>query len=76
MVDPGKVVAEALSLGRHERAAIAIELLESLDGEPETDVGLAWSAEIESRVDEVRDGRVKGDPLQEAIAELDEIVGR
>lgn len=80
MVDPGKVVAEALTLGRDERAAIAMELLESLDGDPEADpeadVALAWSTEIESRVEEVRDGRVKGDALQDAIAELDEIVAR
>jgi putative addiction module component (TIGR02574 family) len=67
-------MAEALTLGPRERAAIVVELLESLDGDPETDVSSAWDAEIKRRVDQVRDGAVKGDALSDAIAELDEIV--
>jgi putative addiction module component (TIGR02574 family) len=67
-------MAEALTLGPRERAAIVVELLESLDGDPETDVSSAWDAEIKRRVDQVRDGTVKGDALSDAIAELDEIV--
>lgn len=74
MADPGKVVAEALTLRPRDRAAIIVELLESLDGDPETDVSAAWDAEIKRRVDQVRDGSVEGDPLSEAIAELDEVV--
>lgn len=74
MADPGKVVAEALTLRPRDRAAIIVELLESLDGDPETDVSAAWDAEIKRRVDQVRDGSVEGDALSEAIAELDEIV--
>lgn len=74
MADPAKVVAEALTLGPRERAAIIVELLESLDGDPETDVSAAWDAEIRRRVDQVRDGSVEGDALSDAIAELDEVV--
>lgn len=74
MADPGKVVAEALTLRPRDRAAIIVELLESLDGDPDTDVSAAWDAEIKRRVDQVRDGSVEGDALSEAIAELDEIV--
>lgn len=67
-------MAEALTLGRRERAAIIVELLESLDGDPETDVHAAWDAEIRRRVDQVRDGSVEGDALSDAIAELDDVV--
>lgn len=74
MPDPGKVVADALALGPRERAAIVVELLESLDGDSETDVSAAWDAEIKRRVDQVRDGTVEGDALSDAIAELDEVV--
>ena len=76
MADPGKVVAEALTLRPRERAAVIVELLESLDGDPEADVSAAWDAEIKRRVDQVRDGSVEGDALSEAIAELDEIVDK
>lgn len=67
-------MAEALTLRPRDRAAIIVELLESLDGDPDTDVSAAWDAEIKRRVDQVRDGSVEGDALSEAIAELDEIV--
>jgi hypothetical protein len=74
VADPGKVVAEALTLRPRDRAAIIVELLESLDGDPETDVGAAWDAEIKRRVDQVRDGSAEGEALSEAIAVLDEVV--
>jgi len=73
MADPGKVVAEALTLGLRERAAVIVELLESLDGDAQTDVSAAWDAEIMRRVDEVKAGSVDGDALSDVIAELDEI---
>jgi putative addiction module component (TIGR02574 family) len=74
VADPGKIMAEALALEPRERAAIVVELLESLDGDPEAEVSSAWDAEIKRRVDQVRDGTVKGDALSDAIAELDEVV--
>ena len=74
MADPAKVVADGLPLRPPDRAAVIVELLESLDGDPETDVSAAWDAEIKRRVDQVRDGSVEGDALSEAIAELDEVV--
>jgi putative addiction module component (TIGR02574 family) len=76
VADRGKVVAEALTLRPRDRAAIIVELLESLDGDPQADVSAAWDAEIKRRVDQVRDGSVEGDALSEAIAELDEVVDR
>ncbi len=60
----------ALSLSLEERARLARELLESLDGTADADVGEAWARVIERRVREVRDGSVDlidGDEVHEAI---------
>ena len=43
-----RILQEALALGPDERAALAAELLASLDGS-EDDVQSAWAAEIERR---------------------------
>jgi putative addiction module component (TIGR02574 family) len=43
-----RLLQEALTLGPDERAALAAELLASLD-ESESDVQAAWAAEIERR---------------------------
>jgi putative addiction module component (TIGR02574 family) len=67
-------MAEALALTPRERAAIVVQLLESLDGDTQTDVSAAWDAEIKRRVDQIRNGTVEGDALSDAIAELDDVV--
>ncbi len=51
-----RLLQEALSLGPDERAALAAELLASLD-ESEEDVHLAWAAEIERRSRDAADER-------------------
>ncbi|MCA9684641.1 MAG: addiction module protein [Myxococcales bacterium] len=43
------VLITALQLSVSERAELAAELLASLDGEAESDVEAAWTAEIERR---------------------------
>ena len=68
------MAAEALALQPRERAALALELLESLDGVPEADVDEAWDAEIRRRVTEVLDGKVEGEALDAALTELDRVV--
>jgi putative addiction module component (TIGR02574 family) len=50
------VLADALRLPVQERAKLALELLRSLDGEPEADAAEAWDAEIERRGAEVDAG--------------------
>jgi len=60
----------ALSLSLEERARLARELLESLDGADDADVDEAWARAIERRVREVRDGSVDlvdGNEVHEAI---------
>lgn len=50
------VLPNILSLPVEERAKLALELLRSLDGEPESDAAEAWDAEIERRGAEVDAG--------------------
>ena len=49
---------QALKLPTTERAALAADLLASLDGEPDSqeEVNAAWSLEIRRRLDDVRAG--------------------
>ena len=50
------MLAEMLRLPIEERAKLALELLRSLDGEPDADAAEAWDAEIERRGAEVDAG--------------------
>lgn len=50
------MLAEMLRLPIEERAKLALELLRSLDGEPDEDAADAWDAEIERRGAEVDAG--------------------
>lgn len=47
-----KLLHDAMDLPVSERAALAADLLASLDGEPEADVEAAWAREIERRARE------------------------
>ncbi len=53
------LLAEALCLSDQERGDLAAQLIESLDPISETDVESAWGAEIQRRIEELREGRVK-----------------
>ena len=57
-----KVLEEALRLPIEARAALAGHLLESLDETVDEDVELAWSKEIERRIDDLDLGKVKTVP--------------
>lgn len=50
------MLIEALRLSAEERAKLALELLRSLDGEPDRDTQPSWDTEIERRRAEVDDG--------------------
>ena len=52
-----KVRAEALELPESDRAALAKDLLSSLDGAPDPDADLAWDEEILRRLHEVESGK-------------------
>jgi putative addiction module component (TIGR02574 family) len=49
-------LSELLRLPVEERAKLALELIRSLDGEPDADAASAWDAEIERRGAEVDAG--------------------
>lgn len=55
-MDSKRLLAEALRLPEEERAALAGELIQSLDREVDADAEAAWSAEIRARLDEVDAG--------------------
>lgn len=61
----------ALALPPDERAALAAELLESLDGD-EADEGVAeaWEAEIARRLTQIERGEVKLIPASEVLSRL------
>ena len=50
------VLTEILQLPAEERARLALELLRSLDRDPDPDAAAAWDAEIERRGAEVDAG--------------------
>jgi putative addiction module component (TIGR02574 family) len=65
-MDSKQLLVEALRLSEEERAALAGELLESLDTEVDPDAEAAWAREIRARVSEIESGRVKTVPWAEA----------
>jgi putative addiction module component (TIGR02574 family) len=63
---------EALELPVQERAKLAHVLITSIDGVTDGDMSSAWDAELKKRVQEIREGRVKGIPAEEVLARLEE----
>ena len=56
---------EASELSEKDRADLAGLLIESLDGQPDSDVEAAWAAEIQRRVAELDAGTAKTIPWEE-----------
>ena len=50
---------KALDLPESERAELAHDLLESLDGTPDPNAAEAWESEILRRLDQVEDGTAR-----------------
>ena len=64
------VLTEILLLPAEERARLALELLRSLDAEPDPDAATAWDAEIERRGAEVDAGTADTMTLDEYRAHV------
>ena len=64
------VLTEILRLPAEERARLALELLRSLDGEPDPDANAAWDAELERRGAEVDAGTAETLTLDEYRAHV------
>ena len=58
-MDSRRLLAEALQLSAEERAALAAELIQSLETEVDADAEAAWSTEIRARLDRVDAGTAK-----------------
>lgn len=65
-MDSKHILLEALRLPEAERAALAGELIESLDTDVDADAEAAWSAEIRRRVEDLNSGRARTVPWAEA----------
>ena len=77
MIDTTTLLEQVLSLPEHERARIAVRLLESLDEETQSDVDAAWAAEIERRCAAVDDGTLATSDWKDVRARIErEIFGR
>jgi putative addiction module component (TIGR02574 family) len=66
----------ALELPAEERAALAHDLLASLDGAPDADAAEAWEAEITLRLDELHSGQAQTVSAEEALKRIDERLRR
>ena len=68
--------ARAKALPSQDRARLAEELLDSLEGESDTDADAAWDREIERRVAEIESGAVKLISAENVHAEARRLIRR
>jgi putative addiction module component (TIGR02574 family) len=71
-----QLAEEALALPSECRALLADRIVESLDVAELSDLDRIWGAEAKRRRDEVRVGRVKTVPGEEAFLKVRRAVGR
>jgi putative addiction module component (TIGR02574 family) len=75
-MDAKQLLAEALRLSDEERAALAGELIQSLDREVDADAEAAWSEEIRTRLDRLEAGTAKTIPWSEVRRRIHAAAGR
>jgi putative addiction module component (TIGR02574 family) len=75
-MDAKQLLAEALRLSDEERAALAGELIQSLDRDVDPDAEAAWSAEIRARLDRLDAGIATTIPWSEARRRIQAAAGR
>ncbi len=61
---------KAMTLSASERASLAHELILSLDDPREYDLSPAQEAEIQRRLDTIREGTASGRPASEVFADI------
>ena len=64
------VLEDALQLPVEDRSRIASRLIESVDEAEDVEVSPAWLAEIEKRMESIRQGTAKLIPHDEVMAEV------
>jgi putative addiction module component (TIGR02574 family) len=70
MSTANELLSQALSLPEAERAALARQLLLSLEAETAADADDAWALEIEARLAAIAEGRFQAKDWREALAEI------
>jgi putative addiction module component (TIGR02574 family) len=75
-MDTRQLFDAALQLSPEERAALAGELIQSLDTDVDADAEAAWSAEIHARLARVDAGLAKTIPWSEARRRIHAAAGR
>jgi putative addiction module component (TIGR02574 family) len=65
-----QILDAAMRLGTDDRIDLADELFASVESREQGEIDRAWDEEIKSRIDDVRHGRVKPIPANEAINKL------
>jgi putative addiction module component (TIGR02574 family) len=75
-MDAKQLLEQALRLSDEERAALAGELIQSLDSEVDADAEAAWSAEIRARLERVDAGTAKTISWAEARRRIHAAAGR
>jgi putative addiction module component (TIGR02574 family) len=75
-MDSRQLLVEALRLSDEERAALAGELIQSLETEVDADAEAAWSAEIRARLERADAGRTKTISWSEARRRIHAAAGR
>jgi putative addiction module component (TIGR02574 family) len=70
------VLADALRLDAETRAALAAELLASLDGPEDGDAEAAWNAEIERRVAQIEAGTARLEPWEDVKRRIEKQILR
>jgi putative addiction module component (TIGR02574 family) len=71
-----QLAQEAMKLPINSRAALADQIVESLDLAEPDEIRRLWVAEALRRRDEVRSGQIKPIPGEQVIEEVRRIVGR
>lgn len=75
-MDAKQLLAEALRLSEEERAALAGELIQSLDHDVDPDAEAAWSDEIRTRLERVDAGIAETIPWSEVRRRIHAAAGR
>jgi putative addiction module component (TIGR02574 family) len=75
-MDQKRVFEDALRLPMEARAALAAELIGTLDDETDPEAEALWSEEIRRRLDEVDSGAVRPIPWAEARRKILAAAGR
>ena len=75
-MDAEQLLAEALRLSDEARAALAGQLIQSLDHDVDPDAEAAWSEEIRARLERVDGGIAETIPWSEARRRIHAAAGR